>query len=168
MLVWQAPAALVLAIGAALALGPAPALVGALYLAAVTPEFVRIDVREHRLPDRLTLPGYAAAVAGVALAAVTGSGDVPAALLAGGGGVVLFLLLAVAGGMGLGDVKLVGALGVTLGLSGAEAAVLALLVAFLAGGVAAGVVLLRHGRSSRLAFGPYLLLGFWLALLLAA
>ena len=39
------------AVLAVVALGLAPAAVPGLYLAAVTPELVRIDLREHRLPE---------------------------------------------------------------------------------------------------------------------
>src|SRR4051812_37292845 len=97
MLAWQLPLALALA-GAAVALvGLRPALLGALYLAAVTPELTRIDLREHRLPDRLTLPGYLAALAGVALGVLGGDPALPA-LLGGGAFLALFLVLAVGGG----------------------------------------------------------------------
>ncbi|WP_210506885.1 A24 family peptidase [Naasia sp. SYSU D00057] len=167
MLVWQAPAAAALVALAAAVHGPVPALVGVACLAAVTPELVRVDVAEHRLPDALTLPACAAGLVGVALAGAAGQPMLPA-LLAGAGVLALFLVLAVAGGMGLGDVKLAGALGVVLGLLGAASVILFLVVAFLAGGVGALLVLARSGRRARLPFGPFLLAGFWVALLASA
>lgn len=164
MLAWQLPLALALA-GAAVALvGLRPALLGALYLAAVTPELTRIDLREHRLPDRLTLPGYLAALAGVALGVLGGDPALPA-LLGGGAFLALFLVLAVGGGMGFGDVKLAGVLGIVLGAQGFAAAATGLFAAFLSGGVAAAVLLARKGLGARLPFGPFLLLGFWVGLL---
>ena len=58
-LAWQLPVAAGLAALAVLAAGPHPAALPLLYLAAVTPELVRVDLREHRLPNRLVLPGVA-------------------------------------------------------------------------------------------------------------
>lgn len=168
MLAWQLPAALGLAALAAGALGATPTLAGALYLAAVTPELVRIDLREHRLPDRLTLPGYAAAAAVLIGHAATGGAALLPALAVGIAALLLFALLSVTGGMGMGDVKLAGVLGLVLGAASPAAPVVGLLLAFGAGGLASGVVLLRRGRSARLAFGPFLVLGFWGALLLSA
>jgi leader peptidase (prepilin peptidase)/N-methyltransferase len=69
--------------------------------------------------------------------------------------------------MGFGDVKLAPVLGVTLGWVGVGAAAVGLFAAFLVGGVV-GVALMiarRAGRRSHLAFGPYLLLGALLGLL---
>jgi leader peptidase (prepilin peptidase)/N-methyltransferase len=167
MLVWQVPVALLLAGTAAVVTGPSPALLGALYLAAVTPELVRIDLREHRLPDALTLPGYPVAAVVLAADAALGGEALVSALTAGGVSLLLFLLLSAAGGMGMGDVKLAGVLGLLLGEAAPDAPFLALLLAFGSGGLASVGVLLRRGRAGRLAFGPFLLLGFWGALLLA-
>jgi leader peptidase (prepilin peptidase)/N-methyltransferase len=164
MLRWQVPAGLALAAVAVALLGPRPSLVGALYLAAVTPELTRIDLREHRLPDRLTLPGYPAALIGVGLGTLGGESALPA-LIGGAAFLALFLVLAVAGGMGFGDVKLAGVLGVVLGGAGLASAATGLLAAFLGGGLAAAVLLGRRGRGARLPFGPFLLLGFWIGLL---
>src|SRR3954469_11865460 len=164
LLVWQAPSAAALLALAAVVHGPVPVIVGAAYLAAVTPELVRLERAEHRLPDVLTLPGYAAALGGLAIGASTGGSVVPA-LASGAAVLALFLVLALAGGMGLGDVKLVGALGLVLGTLGPLTVALGLLVAFLSGGVGGLLVVARRGRTPRLPFGPFLLAGFWLALL---
>src|SRR3954471_18643936 len=163
LLVWQAPIAVVLMVLAVLAHRAVPALIGAAYLAAVTPELVRIDLAEHRLPDALTLPGFAAALAGAAGGAAMGQPILPI-LAAAAAVLVLFLLLALGGGMGLGDVKLAGALALVLGALGAPAVLLALVGAFLPGGLGALLLLARSGRSERLPFGPFLLAGFWVAL----
>jgi leader peptidase (prepilin peptidase)/N-methyltransferase len=171
-LLWQLPVAVALAWLAIAALGLTPAAVPALYLAAVTPELVRIDLREHRLPNRIVLPGVAVGIASAALSwAATGIPPlVP--LVAALATACLLFLLSLGGGIGMGDVKLAAVIGLaspTIGI-----ALVAPLAAFVLGGVAASIVLLRGvvtgcGRESRrahIAFGPYLLAGYVAALLL--
>lgn len=134
-------------------------------LGAVAPELIRVDLREHRLPNPLILiaatGGLAAALGRLATGAPT---VVPlvAALTVGAGLLVLSLL----GGLGMGDVKL----GLAIGLASPSAlvAVSAPLAAFLLGGIGAVVALLRHGAGRRIAFGPFLLAGWVLALVLQA
>jgi len=137
-----------------------------LYLAAVTVPLTLADAREHRLPNRLVLPGYPVAVAAALLAWPIAGASPALPLLAGAGYAAFLLLLSRAGGMGMGDVKLAGVLGLTLGMVSARSALLAPAAAFLLGGLAAAILLLgrRANRRSRMAFGPYLLAGFWLAL----
>ena len=171
---WQLPVAVTLAWLAIAALGLTPAAVPAVYLAAVTPELVRIDLREHRLPNRIVLPGVAVGLASAGLSwAVTSVAPlVPlvAALATAG----LFALLALGGGVGMGDVKLAAVIG--LASPTVVIALTAPLAAFLLGGVAASIVLLRglvagrgpEARRARLAFGPYLLAGYVAALVLVA
>lgn len=166
MLAWQLPMAILLmGLGVWAGVG-VPMLPVLGWLAATTPELVRIDLAAHRLPDRLTLPGYPLALGGVAVAALLGDPMLPPVAV-GAGFLVLFLLLSVGGGMGLGDVKLAGVLGLVLGTMSPSAGLAALLLAFLTGGVAALLTLSRRGRSARLAFGPFLLAGFWASLPLA-
>jgi leader peptidase (prepilin peptidase)/N-methyltransferase len=147
--------------------GMPPALPALIYLAAVTPALWSTDVAERRLPNRLVLPGYAPALAGV-LAAWLGAGTAPGAALACGAGYLGFLLaLSLAGGMGMGDVKLAGVLGLSAGLVEPWAAIAAVVGTFLLGGVGALVGVVRGGRGTGIPFGPYLLAGFWGAVLLA-
>jgi leader peptidase (prepilin peptidase)/N-methyltransferase len=171
-LAWQLPVAVALAGLAIAALGLTPSAVPALYLAAVTPELVRIDLREHRLPNRIVLPGVAVGLASAALSwAATGIPPlVPlvAALATAG----LLALLSLGGGIGMGDVKLAAVIG--LASPTIAIAPVAPLAAFLLGGVAASIVLLcgvvagrgREARRAHIAFGPYLLAGYVAALLL--
>lgn len=160
-------AAMLLAGAGWFAIGPDPALLGVLYLAAATPYLVRIDLAEHRLPNRLVLPGYGFALAGVIGGLLLG-GSATVALLAGGGYLLFLLTLNLLGGMGMGDVKLGGVLGLVLGSVSLSAAVAAGLLAFLSGGLASLVLLAgrRAARDTRIPFGPFLLLGFWAAVLL--
>jgi leader peptidase (prepilin peptidase)/N-methyltransferase len=86
--------------------------------------------------------------------------------LAAGAGAAGFLLAAAVicpDGMGLGDVKLAGVLGVYLGAAVIEA----MLVAFAAGSAVGLVLLARHGwaaRSRTIPFAPCLALGALVAL----
>jgi leader peptidase (prepilin peptidase)/N-methyltransferase len=134
-------------------------LIPLLYVAAVTPALIVIDVRDHRLPNRLVVPGIAVGLA----AAAFGWSPVPVvAGLAYGG---FLWLLALGGGIGMGDVKLA----VLLGLASPAAgiAIGAALAAFVLGGVTASIALVRRGRRTRIAFGPSMLGGYWVAVLLA-
>ena len=159
---WQLPLALTIGALAFVAIGPVIAAIPALYLAAVMPELVRIDLAEHRLPNRLVLPGIV-----VGLGAATGfwvTTEVPpvvplVACIAFAG--VLFLF-ALGGGMGMGDVKLAAVIG--LASPTILIAVAAPILAFLLGGLVGLVMLIRRGRGTRIAFGPFLLVGYVAAL----
>lgn len=103
-----------------------------------------VDLRTHRLPDRLTAAG-ALAVLGYA----AGSGQFAAALLGAAllAGLYLAAHLVAPAGIGAGDVKLAVALGAAAACAGARAWVWAALLAPL-GTAVAGLVLLalRHRR----------------------
>jgi leader peptidase (prepilin peptidase)/N-methyltransferase len=88
------------------------------------------------------------------------------ALLAGGAYSVFLLILNLVGGMGMGDVKL----GAALGLASwtPAVAVRSPVIAFLIGGLVSVVLLIAGRRGRRIAFGPFLLGGFWAAVALEA
>ncbi|HEX5593058.1 MAG TPA: prepilin peptidase [Solirubrobacterales bacterium] len=121
------------------------------------------DLDRRVIPNKVLL---AAAIGGVAVAAVGDPASLPeraiAAVAAGGG---LFLVaLAYPRGMGLGDVKLAAVMGLYLGRNVAPA----LLVALLAGSVVGLALIARHGTEARkraIPFGPFLALGGVVALL---
>jgi leader peptidase (prepilin peptidase)/N-methyltransferase len=155
-----------LAVVGILAVGVAPSAASVVYLAAVTPWLIWFDVRYHRLPNVLVVPGM-----GVGLLSCAGewvvSGRVPAVPLVAGVAYAGFLLvLHVLGGMGMGDVKLAAALG--LASWNLSVAVLSPVVAFLVGGLVSVVMLIAGRRGHRIAFGPFLLGGFWAAVLVVA
>ena len=161
-LVAHSGSTLLLAVVAVLALGVQAALLPALALAVVAPPLVRIDLAEQRLPNRLVLPtlglGIAALAVGWAVSGVPPVVPAVAALSVGGA----FFVLALFGGIGMGDAKLAVALGLaspTVGI-----AILSPLLAFTIGGGAAVAVMIRRGRHARLAFGPFLLAGYFGAL----
>lgn len=136
-----------------------------LYLAAISVALTLIDVDVHRLPDAITLPSY---VVGAALLAIPGEWDVWIRALLGM--VTLYLVyfamrVAAPRGMGGGDVKLAGVLGLYLGWLGWDVWALGLIAGFLAGGLF-GVALLatgRGGRKTKVPYGPFMVVGALLA-----
>ena len=130
-----------------------------------------IDAETRRIPNRLTYP-LTPLLLVLLTAAAPLDGQPAAALRALAGGAAVFallLLLALAsrGGMGMGDVKLGGFIGVGLGFLGWGAVVVGIFAAFLLGGVVAlALVALRlRGRRDLLPFGPYLAAGAVVGLL---
>jgi len=119
---------------------------------------------EHRLVlNRVVSGGAALALAGSLL---WGRPPLAQALLGGVSGFVLFLLIALArpGGMGMGDVKLAGLIGLVVGFPGVF---VALFIGIVVGGIGALVLLLsrRARRSSYLPYAPFLVTGALVALL---
>jgi leader peptidase (prepilin peptidase) / N-methyltransferase len=149
-----------------LATGVAPSAVAVLYLAVATPWLVTRDIREHRLPNLLVLPGIGAGVLTVGLEWIASARPPVVPLVAGGAYAGFLLIMNLVGGMGMGDVKLGAALG--LASWGLSVAVLSPVVAFFAGGVVSVALLAAGKRGRRIAFGPFLLGGFWVAVLLVA
>lgn len=145
-------------------------LVAFLYFAAISLALALIDIDTHRLPNVIVLPAYLVGLALLGAAAVL-TGDLAALGLAAIGavataGVYLVLALARPGGMGMGDVKLAGVAGLFLGWLGLPELVLGTVAAFVLGGVyGLGMLLAGRGRRSAIAFGPWLLAGAWIAIL---
>ena len=156
----------VLGILAWAALGGAPGSITALWLAAVSPSLVVIDVRLRRLPNMLVVPGLGAAlIDAVWYSAQSGRFPV-AAVLATSILVAAMLALNLLGGLGMGDVKLTAVIAGCLSLDSPWTAVAAVLLAFMLGGVYSAALLIRRrgDRARRIAFGPVLLLAFWAAI----
>ncbi|MGL3200652.1 MULTISPECIES: prepilin peptidase [Curtobacterium] len=147
-------------------------LVAMLYLMATSVALTLIDLDVHRLPNALVLPAYP--VIGVLLAVSSAlDGDWPALLrgligLVVLGGAYLVLAVAVPGGMGLGDVKLAGVLGLVLAYLGWGPLAVGAFGAFVLGGsFAIGLMVLgRAKRGSGIPFGPWMLGGAWLGVFL--
>lgn len=128
-----------------------------------------IDIATHRLPNALVLPGYGAGIALCAMASALAA-DAGMLVRAVAGMAVLFvaylaLRFAQPGGMGGGDVKLAGVIGLALGWAGWGALATGAAAAFLLGGVV-GLALLAGGhRRVRVPFGPFMLAGAWVGIL---
>ena len=148
----------------ALRFGLSPALPAFLLLAALAPVLTVSDLRWRRLPDPLTLPAYPAAVALLAAAALAVPGGTRHFLSALAGLAVAGLFFALLAGihpagLGWGDVKLSGVLGLYLGWLGTAAVAAGLLGAFVLAALA-GLGLIAAGRATRktqIPFGPFLL-----------
>ncbi|WP_411083025.1 prepilin peptidase [Streptomyces sp. cmx-18-6] len=170
-----APAVTVLVcVALAAATGPRPELLGWLLLAPVAVLLAVVDRRVHRLPDPLTLPlaGAAVLLLGGAALLPGHAGSWTSALLGGPalGGFYLLLFLINPNGMGFGDVKLALALGVALGWYGWAVLFLGGFAGFLFGAVyGLGLVLLRRaGRKTGIPFGPFMITGALVGVLLGA
>ncbi|WP_372595325.1 A24 family peptidase [Actinotalea sp.] len=139
-----------------------------LYLAAIAVALALIDLDVHRLPDPIVLPSYPVVLVLLGVAALDPGGTsqwgaLGRAVAAGAILFVFYLLLAVLrpGGMGMGDVKLAGVLGLALGWLGWGSLVVGAFGAFLLGGLFGIGLLLagRAGRRSGIPFGPWMLAG---------
>lgn len=145
-------------------------IVAYLYLAAVSILLTLIDLDTHRLPNAIVLPSYVVAGVLLALASLLTGDWMP--LMRGAVGmatlyVFYFLLRLVRpDGMGGGDVKLAGVLGLYLGFIGWGALAVGAFAAFVFGGLygVALIVLRRAGRKSAIPFGPWMILGAWVGL----
>jgi leader peptidase (prepilin peptidase)/N-methyltransferase len=149
------------------AIGGALVLVALLYLAAVTVSLGLIDLDTHTLPNRIVLPAYLVSLVLFASSAIlTGqSGNLLRAVL---GMAILWAAYAVMafaypGGMGFGDVKLAGLIGIYLGWVGWGALAVGALAAFVLGGLYSVVLIAsrRANRKSGIPFGPWMLAGAW-------
>jgi leader peptidase (prepilin peptidase) / N-methyltransferase len=123
-----------------------------------------IDLERRVIPNRITGPG---SVLAIALGLGLDAGGEPKRLMwaAIAGGFLLITALIRPSGMGMGDVKLLGMMGLYLG----RPVIFALFVALI-GSVIAGVVIaarrgVREARNTGLPFGPYLAAGGLLAAL---
>jgi leader peptidase (prepilin peptidase)/N-methyltransferase len=158
--------------------GPSPELPAYLYLGAVSLALALIDLDVRRLPNSIVLPSYVVGAALLALPVVLGPAALPDRMTAAGRAllamVVLFVLfLAISflyrGGMGLGDVKLAGILGLHLGWLGWNSVVVGAFGGFLLGGLVGAALLLarRASRRTAIPFGPFMLAGALIAVFLA-
>jgi leader peptidase (prepilin peptidase)/N-methyltransferase len=116
-----------------------------------------IDLDHKLLPNKIVYP---MAAYGLAAKAIVDTGALVEHLIAGAAAFLFLLVAALAypRGMGLGDVKLAGAMGLYLGLS----IIPALLIAFLSGTLVGLVMIAREGAKARkkaVPFGVFLALG---------
>lgn len=132
-----------------------------------------IDADVHRLPLGLTRPAYAILVVQLVLASLA-SGDWGAlrrAAIAGAATWLVYFLLALLAallrsGFGFGDVQLAGLIGLSTGYLSGWGPVVATYAAFLLSGVYAvwRLVTRRGTRKDDIPFGPWMLLGTLIAL----
>jgi leader peptidase (prepilin peptidase) / N-methyltransferase len=116
-----------------------------------------IDLEHRIVPNAIAAP---AAVFAVVAAAVVMTGELPELLIAGVAAFLAMLLIALAypRGMGMGDVKLAGVMGLYLG----QSVVPALFIGFLTGALVGLAIVAREGSGARkkgVPFAPFLALG---------
>jgi len=148
-----------------------PAVLPALlYLAAISIALALIDVDVRRLPDVIVLPSYVVLLVLLGVASLV-EGDwwpfVRALIgMVAGFGFYFLLAFVYPAGMGFGDVKLAGVLGMVLAWFGWAQLVVGGFLGFLLGGVVGILLILARlaTRKSMIPFGPYMILGAWLAL----
>ncbi len=157
------------------------------YFAVMAVRLTVIDVRHHLLPNRIVFPSYGVAgglllgaAASLVLSGVQGAtpdggaglfGVPGLRILAGGAVLWLFYFLLRAAyppGMGFGDVKLAGVLGMYLGFLGWPHVFAGTFAAFLFGGLwSLGLLAVRRGSlKSSIPFGPFMLAGTAAAMVL--
>jgi len=148
-----------------------PMFAAEVYLGVLAVVLAIADLTVKRLPARIVWPSYPVALGLLALASVDGAGwgaFVRALLAMVVCGVVFFIAaLALPRGLGLGDVSLAGLLGAYCGFVSWRTVDAGVLYGFLLGLlVLVPIVELRRlGRSTPVPFGPFLLAGALVALL---
>ncbi len=144
-----------------------------LFLASVGIALTLIDLDTHRLPDRIVAPSYPVLLALLATASAVSTDWASLARAVVGGavcaGCYLLIWLASPAGMGFGDVKLAGLLGIALGYLSWPALAVGAFAAFVLGGLVGALLLVtsRRTRRARMAFGPFMVAGVWVALVAA-
>ena len=157
-------------VGAALAFGDVWVAAMVAVFLAVVEAAAAIDLHYRIIPNRIVYPALLAFAAAVVILRAAGRPvslmGAALGLLAYGGG--LLVVAMVSGGMGLGDAKLAGLVGLVLGALGWRYVGVAAALALLAGGLIAIVALVRGARrKDALPFGPAIALGALLSALFA-
>jgi len=134
----------------------------AIYYLVITYALIALfvsDFRYQTIPDEIVYPV-------ILISLLYAIGYTPYAILAGFGAGCFFLVLVLVTrgqGMGIGDAKLAGLMGLVLGFPGI---VIALMLAFLTGAIA-GVILVLVGKKrfgEHIPFGPFLTSATWISL----
>jgi leader peptidase (prepilin peptidase) / N-methyltransferase len=136
-------------------------VLGLLLVTALVP-ITLIDFDHRIIPNRITGPAAIAAV--IAIVALD-TDFLPEALIAAvaGGGFFFIAVVLYPRGMGMGDVKLAGMLGLYLGRAVAPAILIALISGVLVGAVIIARKGAKEGRKTAVPFGPFLALGGMIA-----
>jgi leader peptidase (prepilin peptidase) / N-methyltransferase len=123
-----------------------------------------IDLDHRKIPNKLTAP---AALLAPALALAVEPSFVPEQLIAGLAAAIFFFLPAAIHpkGMGMGDVKLAGVLGLYLGAAVGVAVLAGLVVGTVVGAAVMARYGVTRGRKTAIPFGPFLAVGALIALL---
>jgi leader peptidase (prepilin peptidase)/N-methyltransferase len=136
-------------------------VLGLLLVTALVP-ITLIDLELRIIPNVITGPAALAAVIAIAALDID---FLPEALIAGAAGGGFFLVAAILypRGMGMGDVKLAGMLGLYLGRAVAPAIFIALIAGVVVGAAVIARKGAKEGRKTAVPFGPFLALGGMIA-----
>jgi leader peptidase (prepilin peptidase)/N-methyltransferase len=147
-----------LCVGAVLAHQSAAAITLSIVLILLVVPAALIDLEHRIIPNRITALG---AVLALLIGVVLDPAGEPERLIGGAaaGGFLLLAALAYPGGMGMGDVKLAGVMGLFLGAPVAAAILIALVSGVLVGALVIARKGTRVGRKTAVPFGPFLALG---------
>lgn len=142
--------------------GPDPVLIVLLPLVPIGVALAIIDWHTTLLPTWIIAPTYGLVVACVLLAGLVGEDRDPVVRSAWGwlvmGGFFVLLWLVYPRGLGYGDVRLSGVLGLALGFAGWPELVVGMYGAFLIGGLGGGLLgMLKVVQVKRFPFGPFML-----------
>ena len=142
-----------------------------LYFAAIGVALSLIDLDTHRLPNVIILPSYLVGIVLLGASSLV-SANYSALISAAIGAAIMFaayfiMAIAYPGGMGFGDVKLAGVIGLYLGWLGWSALAVGFLAAFVLGGLySIALILARKAtRKSGVPFGPWMVAGAWVGIL---
>lgn len=149
-----------------LVLGPAAVVAVWVYVCAAGVVLGYVDWHTRLLPFRLVAPSYGV-VAGLVAVAVLVETDADMLVRAAGGwllsfGAFLLMWMIYSKGLGYGDVRLAGVLGMALGAVGWKELLVGMYAAFLFGALGGGLLALaRKVDRKGYAFGPFMVLGAW-------
>lgn len=149
-------------------------LLAFLYLASISIALTMIDIETHTLPNWIVLPSYVVGVVILGIASFTSGSLTPLvrAVIAAALMWVAYLIIALSypGGMGFGDVKFAGVIGLFLGYLGWSVLITGALAAFVLGAFFAIALLIKKSadRKSGIPFGPWMMVGAWVAVLFSA
>lgn len=154
--------------GSSITLGLWLSLAAYLWFAAISVALTLIDIELQRLPDAIVVPSFFV-VAGLLVIASWGDWGRIVQVLIGAAALFVFYFVIVViapGSMGGGDLKLAPVIGAALGFLGWAPLIVGAFLAFLFGGIygVALLVLRRAGRKTGVPFGPFMLLGAWVAI----
>jgi leader peptidase (prepilin peptidase)/N-methyltransferase len=136
-------------------------VLGLLLVTALVP-ITLIDLDHRIIPNKITGPAAIAAL--VAIVALDTDFLVEALISAvAGGGFFFIAAVAYPRGMGMGDVKLAGVLGLYLGRAVGPAILIALITGVLVGAAVIARKGAKEGRKTAVPFGPFLALGGMIA-----
>ena len=133
-----------------------------------------VDFRELRLPNKYVYPAYGIVTLGLLVPAAVGNhwGALLQAAMCALVGLALFMVMHVVypSGLGMGDVKLAGIIGLLTGWVSIATAVVALMLAFFLSAIVSVVLLVSRKATMKTAlpFGPFMLGGAILAIVYTA